>query len=224
MKQFLMLGCIVILSCNFINRNRFEKLIENATENLEKKKYEDAFDNIEKASKINSDTSIIYSLRGTLYFETKRYELSKIDFLKALTYNPKNTSYLFYLGLNYFSLERDDSALYYYDLAIDSKGDGEVYLEMNKEGPFGKYFQDDISMEVLRYYRGVSYYMVNRYNQAYRDFLFAKSKQYKVGNCFLYIGIMQIDLNNKVEGCKLFDSAMKHGNLDAKDYVERFCK
>jgi tetratricopeptide (TPR) repeat protein len=223
MKQFLILWCVFILSCNFIDRNRFEKLIENATENLEKKRYEDALDNIEKASQINSDTSVIYSLRGTLYFETKRYDLSKIDFLKALTYNPRNTSYFFYLGLNYFSLERDDSALYYYDLAIDSKGDGEVYLEMNKE-PFGKYFQDDISMEVLRYYRGISYYMVNRFNQAYQDFLFAKSKQYNVGDCFLYIGIMQIDLENKEEGCKMFDSAWKYGNLDAKRYKERFCK
>jgi len=201
-----------------------DKLINTAKSNIQKKDYDEALKNLNDAIAIYPDTTIIYSLKGKLFYEKHLFDSSKAAFRKVLDYNPKNTAAFFFIGLNYFNQDRNDSAIFYYNKAISTKSNDEVYIEINREGFFGKNYFDDIPMKIIRYYRGVSNYIIDNYRDAYSDFSFAINNKYSLGDSYLYLGIIEGDLKNDSLACKYINLAVKYGNDEAKKYLVEKCK
>lgn len=210
-------------SCQFNRLKRFEQLINTAKESLSNKKYDESLKCLNEAISIKPDSIVGYSLRGQLLYETKKFELSKKDFRTALSFNPESTASLFYLGINCFNLDQNDSAIFYYTKAISTKSEDSVYLEINNNGIFGKNYSEDISMKIIKYYRGVSYFMVNEYGNAFEDFLFSINQKYNIGDSYLYLGVMELDYKDSSRGCKYLRLAFENGCNIAQKYLQENC-
>src|SRR4051812_37286943 len=109
--------CLIFMSCGDMEMRKFDRLIKQATENLSREKYDEALAELNDAIDIKSDTNIVYLLRGQLFYETEKYEESKGDFQRAVTFNNQSTEALFYLGVNCANLQQHDSAILYYNRA-----------------------------------------------------------------------------------------------------------
>jgi hypothetical protein len=210
-------------SCNIHNEMKFKRLINEAKTDISNEQFDRGLKSINEAIKIEPDTMIVYSIRGELYYLTHKYDLAIKDFKTALSYQSSSQSY-FYIGLNFFNLDQDDSAIYYYNRAIQTMGTGEIYIEVNPAGPLGGRYTDDVPMEAIRYYRGVSSYLLGRYKDAHLDFRFSVSKNFNVGDSYLYMGIMEIDLENDSLGCKYLKLAVENRGTNAEKYLLEYCK
>ena len=198
---------------------RFKSLISSARENIKNKRYESADEDLIKAIDLRPDTAIGYVLRGKVFYFKEKNEQAKKELYKALTCDPNNTEALFYLGLSCSNLNQEDSAIIYYNKAIASKMVAGGYFELNK-----MYFREDVRMEALRFYRGVSYYFLEKYKEAYDDFTFALSKNYHKGLSYYYVGMMQYYADNNDLACKYLRLAVDNGDEVDKTILDKVCK
>jgi tetratricopeptide (TPR) repeat protein len=215
--------CLVFVSCED-KLEKFDVLIKGAKKDLAVQKYNPALDKLNDAIRIKPDTTIGYLLRGKLFYETHKYREAISDFQKVIQFNPRSTAGLFYLGLNNFQLDRDDSAITYYNKAYATKSSGDMYFEVNKGGIFGRNFNEDVDLQVICFHRAIAYLSQGNYKDAYLDFAFAIEKKYNVGRSYMYLGLMETDLKNFPLGCKYLNLAVENGEQEADKYLKERCK
>ena len=161
-----------------------------------------------------------YYIRGLSYYSMQEFEKALRDFKSVTDIDSINTTGLYYIGLTYFYLEKDDSSVFYYNKAIATKGTDTLYMEFNK--PYKELFED-ISMPLLRYKRGVAFYQLNNYSRALEDFEFALRHEIYKETCFLYIGLIALEKGNLRIACKYLQEAIKYGNKNAVKYLPQNC-
>jgi tetratricopeptide (TPR) repeat protein len=84
------------------SRNNFIKHLSEANRLFQQKRIFETLEEIEKASKIFSDSPELYNLRGSCFVEMRSFDKALADFKKALSYTKDNASIEFNVGEIYF--------------------------------------------------------------------------------------------------------------------------
>ncbi len=130
---------------------------------LEKRQYNKAISDFDKALKMNPGAAYAYHNRGRAYGEQCQYDLAISDYTKALEINPRYGDAYFNRGLAYHAKGQYDQAISDYTKA----------LEINP-GDAGTY-----------YARGFTYYFKKEYEKSWTDVKKAQSLGYSIHPKFL---------------------------------------
>lgn len=218
----LLLFLIICLSCS----NKEEVLnqrIDKINENIKNGNLRDALYMINESIKRYPDEVRFISLRGDVYYRMKNYTDSKSDYRMSMNINPNNVSIVFFVGLDNFFLEQYDSAVYYFNKAIALKGSDTAYIDYNPNSSINGYI-NDVSMVVIRYYRGISYFFNDDYKNSINDLNFSLSNNFNKGKCYFYFGLIESGLSNKDQACKYFNLALSNGISQAEKYITDSCR
>ncbi len=222
--QVLILVSIVTISCSYYDNFLFKKTLKKAIEYKKNEKYTEALSEISRAIKLNPTSIKALILRGIVYNDLEMYDKAMEDFITAEKLDNKSVIVNFYKGVTYYALEKLDSSVEAYNKAIQIKGSDTLYLEMNSEGLESELLRDDINMDVIRYYRGLSYYHRKEDIKALADFLFCVNHNFNLGNSLFYSGTIYLSLGQNSRGCQFLYKALSLGAEDAKSYLEKYCK
>jgi len=122
------------------------------------KNYEEAFEDISKAIRLDNFNPSYYYNRAYLLMNTKFYKKAIIDFNKAIILNPNSIKYFYNRGLSYFNSDDFENAILDMTKVLSLKeNDAEALL-----------------------YRGISYYHVGKYKLACEDLNRSESLGYNI--------------------------------------------
>jgi hypothetical protein len=216
---------LLFVQCNKIKKVRIDNKVKEAEKLQILGKYKDALIRINEALDIDSSVILPYIVKGKINTLIGNYSSSIQDFNKVLSLDPGNVLAYFQKGVTYSFKQSYDSSIYFYNEAIAQKGSDTLYFQLNHDNPLeNEDAKCDIDMPVIRYYRGCAFYEKKSYGNALNDFDFCISSGYNKKNSFFYIGIIYISMNLYDKGCLNLKLAIENGNLDAGEYLNRYCK
>ncbi|NJO25479.1 MAG: hypothetical protein HC867_06525 [Bacteroidia bacterium] len=222
--QILILVSIVTISCSYYDNFLFIKTLKKAIEHKKNERYTEALSEISRAIKLSPTSTKALVLRGIFIMILKCMIKPWKILLQQKKLDNKSVSVNFYKGITYYALEKLDSSVEAYNKAIQIKGSDTLYLEMNPEGLESELLGNDINMDVIRYYRGLSYYQRKEDIKALTDFLFCVNHNFNLGNSLFYSGAIYLSLGQNSRGCQFLYKALSLGAEDAKGYLEKYCK
>jgi tetratricopeptide (TPR) repeat protein len=213
---------MLLVGCNWSTTERNEYLLKKANEAQESSHDDQAIRLLDKGIQNDSNLLDAYILKGRILNKINKSGEALIVFRKAVQLDTRNTSSLYYLGTTYYLLEKNDSAISYLNKAMATKGGDSVYLEFNKNNPI--YAKTDIDMTAIRYARGLAYYYSSNDKNAAMDFLFCMGKNYRLPECYLFVGSLYVQDGLGSEGCEYLQKAFEYGKIEAKPFLEKYCK
>ena len=221
---FLILVINVIESCtNYNSRDSFHDNVVAALNYEKKGNYKEALDKINSAIEIDSSKSFAFVVRGKIRANLDDDLLAIEDFSHAIILNPKNTSAYFQKGISFSLLNKEDSAIAYFNYAIDTKKSGDFTFDIKNQEFLDLDEQTDVDMAILLFYRGLSFYESKKDSLALNDFNYSLNHGYSIGESQFYIGVILIS-QKKSEGCIYLKKAIENGNKDAGNYFNNYCK
>lgn len=91
---------------------------------LNQLKYEEALEVytncLNNFSRINAGDTEVLKARGNVYYLLKKYKESNEDYIDAIRFDAQDSNALYYIALNYYYLNDDESAEIYFDKAAQS--------------------------------------------------------------------------------------------------------
>lgn len=163
--------------------------------------YKEAVQDYKKALEINPDFINALTSLASLHAEMGNNEDAIKTISKAIDLHPK--SYLFYTKRGYY---QENSGKY--DLAI---------LDFTKALNIKKDYKNALSS------RSYCYQRIKEYQKSLDDLNKLLELKVDGSDTYNHIGITQMNLGNKTEACKNFNIAKNLGNLEAQNYLEKFC-
>jgi tetratricopeptide (TPR) repeat protein len=131
MKHFLHLIIVIsafTLSCT--DGKEHIRLYNRACDYEDKGEYEKSIELLSKAIEIKPSDIYSYNNRAWDYLEIGRKDLAHIDFKTILKYDPKNTAAIYGLGYICYLDSNYKKAVALFDLIIEIKGGGPLFLEL----------------------------------------------------------------------------------------------
>jgi tetratricopeptide (TPR) repeat protein len=139
--------------------------------------------------------------------------------------NKTNIYALYMLGVIYNEKQNFDSAILVLQNAINYKTQGSVVVDYRNEGLMKEKARYDVEYNELIYTQGLSHYYKRNLKQASNIFSFCISNNYRLGESYLFKGIITIETQkNYKEACKDIQLAEQYGNRNASMYKEKFCR
>lgn len=177
---------------------------------------------------IKNDSNCIEALltRADIFSSLNKIDSAKLAYLKVYLFYPSNVYTLYQLGMLYEGLGSNDSAAYYFKLALLNKVRDSAFIDYssNLKKLSDKDAKYDIPTIELIYQSGVCYYYLREMKLAEKNFDLCIVSNYMVGQSYIYRGSINFEMNNKVEACEDFKKALENGNEDANDYINKYCK
>lgn len=185
--------------------------------------YKEANHLLDKAIKKNNRFLEAYISRGANKAELKSFQEAIKDYEKVLTLDPQNTLALFNIANNYKRLERYDVAIRFYNKAFDSKGGEKMYLD-HYLNHFINSEDFDVPGYIIHFERGIAHYYKGNIEKAFSDFNISIKNDYKIGECYYWIGYIHISKGEMKLACESLNKAMQMGDQDAQLALNRYCK
>jgi lipoprotein NlpI len=175
---------------------------------------------------ISQDSLCVNALltRGDIFFDINNLSLAKQDYFKVLSLDSKNVYSLYQLGELFNVEEKYDSAILFFQKAIDLKSNGNFILDRTNENidPQAKY---DIEANEIMFARGLSFYYKRRLNDALNDFSYCIVHKYKLDKSYLYRAAILIELKSNLgAACSDLYEAKKNGSKEANMYIFKYCR
>jgi tetratricopeptide (TPR) repeat protein len=165
--------------------------------------------------------------RADLYVGVDSLILARNDYLKSLSFDPKNTYVFYQLGILWHLNNNEDSAIYFFEKAISTKKNNDTsvivdYHTINKNlsSELDKY---DIFYDEIVFQMAISYYYKRDIIQAIKNFNICIADQYNLSKVFIYRGAIYCEMNKPKFGCEDFSMAKKLGNMAADEYIKKYC-
>lgn len=219
-RLFLILMSLLLYSCT--NRQTAEEVINKALVYQEEGKFDQALKLVNRAVQMDSFSPTGYNKRGNIYLDLNDTIAAFADFTRAIHLDPKNTEALFNKGFVFSAQAKEDSAVAFYNLALKTKMHGGFLFRSNWES--NDDLVDDIPIEVIRYYRAMTYVALESYTLALGDLYYALSYQYEEAECQYYIGLILIKQGQKLLGCDYLKKSVANGLKDGEKYLSDYCK
>lgn len=216
---------IEISSCSErTSKSQFDEFVDKALRLEKKGDYKGALISIQEAIKIVPNKSNLYVFRGKLSYFMGDDKNALSDYSIAIEINPKNTSALFYKALSYSYLKMEDSAVHYFNKAIQSKTTEEGIIFEHQYNEYTA-LENRVNVEtsVLRYNRGVSLYELERDDDALNDFQFSLLSGYKEAECYSYLGIILLSKGDLEKGCEMLKNGVSLKDSIATSYYYKYC-
>jgi tetratricopeptide (TPR) repeat protein len=175
---------------------------------------------------ISKDSLCVNALltRGDIFFDIDSLNLAKQDYFKVLSLDSINVYSMYQLGQLFNVEEKYDSAIVFFQEAIDLKSNGNFILDRTNEkiDPQAKY---DIAANELMFSQGLSFYYKRRLNDALNDFTYCIVQKYKLDKSYLYRAAILIELkSDQGNACSDLYEAKKNGSKEADMYITKYCK
>ena len=164
--------------------------------------------------------------RADLLFSKGKVPKAISDYKIAISVDTGNIYAAYQLGMAYEVKEMHDTAIIFFQKAINSKSTGNGMMDypdrlkdLSREK--SKY---DIESTELMFRQGISFYYKKDMQNAYNNFNFCIIHGYKLEMAYLYRGSLYFQTRQKEKGCTDFMAAQKLGSKDAEKYLNRYCK
>jgi tetratricopeptide (TPR) repeat protein len=199
-----LLSAILISGCNLKNSDKVDILIFQAEKLQHCGNYEAAIELVDKAISLDKSLRELYYYRGILSMELKRFSEAIANFDIVLRKNSDHTSALFNKGVCFFYLERHDSAVALYNMALNTKTRNGVEENIIYNEFTSQLERVDVDSYIIRFYRGLSFYELERYEEALPDLKSAVGHNYEPEISYYCLGFIEMYLGNKNKGCSYF--------------------
>lgn len=166
-----------------------------------------------------------YLTRGDIYFSIDQSSNAKNDFQQVLRLDTANVYALYQMGLLYQYEGLHDSSIYVLNKAIKIKTHGNMlidYPQVTNELSTSDNKYDVESTEII-YRQGVNFYYKRNLELSKSYFNYCINSKYLLDKVYLYTGAISIELNDKKKACEYFLKAKDFGNIDALNYIEKYC-
>jgi len=166
-----------------------------------------------------------YLTRGDLFWHLDSTEQAKADYLKAISLSRNNVYAQYKMGLVYYYDDRFDSAIHFFQRAIDSKTHNGAVVDYPEyqEGLGSDENKYDIPYIEIIYKQGMSFYYKKAFKEAKENFSLCIEKYYMLSDSYLYRGAIFLETDDKKNACKDFVNAKKNGNKLANEYLQKYC-
>lgn len=222
MKQILIiLSILTFISCDFKSSADYN----NEAEKLEREgKYEEAISLLDKA--IEKDPENIYALinRGVDKSILGDYEGAIDDYTRIIEIDSNNGLAFLNRGKNKKRLEDYQGAIEDFEKAIKTKGGELIYMDKVENSFVETGFEFDVSMEEIRFERGIARYNIDSLKLAFDDFNFCIDKNFEKPASLYWRGIIYLAYGMNQEGCSDLKEAHKLGDPDAQEMINEYCK
>lgn len=194
--------------------------------------YEAAIPLFDKAIKKNPRLKDAYIQRGLCYENIKQDSLAINDYQKLLSFDPKNTTAFYYIGLCKYRQNKFEEAIEFYNKALFTKGipdqsdtsTVQIALDLNKNGILAEQAAFDVASAQIYYERGLAYYATQQIKRAYRDFQNCITQKYNLDECFYMSGLCLQAANKSDKAYDTFKQSPAYGNSMAKNQLDHLCK
>lgn len=172
-----------------------------------------------------------YIQKGVCFENLHQEDAAITEYQKLLSFDSKNTTALYYIGLCKYEQKKYGEAIDYFTKAFISKGalftsdssETGFTVDINKDGLLGDISNYDVPSHDLYYQRGLAYYSCGEIKKAYKDFLHCVSQGYYVGQSYYMIGLCWLAANNKDKACDAFKEGSFNGDSLATE-LYKSCK
>lgn len=164
--------------------------------------------------------NIAYNLEGQ-----KKYKEAIEVYNKILQKNHKLQDA--YFGKGYCCLQDSNyiSALYFFEHTKSLKFIGDFIFEENKDSPFAsEEAKHQVPIGQIYYQIGVTKYYMDSLKSSYENFGNSITYKYKIGDCYLWQGLIWISNDSVQRGCNFFQKALRMGEEDASRFIKKYCK
>ncbi|WEK37963.1 MAG: tetratricopeptide repeat protein [Candidatus Pseudobacter hemicellulosilyticus] len=151
---------------------------------------------------------------------------AKRDYTSVIKKKKNNTIALYSLGIMFYDEKNYDSALYYFDKAVSTKGFNGFVLDhpANDLLPVDSNAKYDVWSHEIFYYQGLAHYYKGSFQQAKAIFEYCISSGYQVGEAYLYCGGIAIQQGDTKGACEQFRMAKLFQCERAGEFITKFCK
>ena len=176
---------------------------------------------------ITSDSFCIdpYLTRGDLFWYLDSTHQAKADYLKAISLSRNNVYAQYRMGLVYYYDDKFDSAIHFFQQAIDSKTHNGAVVDYPdyREGLGSDENKYDIAYAEIIYKQAISFYYKGAFIEAKQNFGFCIERHYMLSDSYLYRGAILLEMNDKKSACQDFENAKKNRSKLANEYLENYC-
>lgn len=175
---------------------------------------------------ISNDSLCVNALltRADIFFDIDNLNLAKQDYFKVLSLDSTNVYSMYQLGELFNVEEKYDSAIVFFQKALDLKSNGNFILDRTNEeiDPKAKY---DIAANELMFSQGLSFYYKRRLNDALNNFTYCIFQKYRLDKSYLYRAAILIELkSDQGNACLDLYEAKKNGSKEADTYIAKYCQ
>ncbi len=184
-------------------------------------KYRESIRLLDKAIEKDDQYIAAYINRGADKSALEDYRGAIADFRKALAFDTSNMLALYYSGNSYKQMGDYKTAVKYYNWALGdySEETGKTtYIQLKMVGEF------DIESGAVYFDRGDAYYKLDSLRRAYNDISRALENNYRVADCYLYIGYIYLSTGQAPSACEYFQKSRHFGGEYAAEAIGKYCR
>jgi tetratricopeptide (TPR) repeat protein len=188
-------------------------------------KYKEAIPLLNKA--IEKDARNIRALldRAVDYSELKDYKNAIGDYSAVIKIDSNNALAFLNRGKNRKRLNDFVGAITDFNHAIATKGGEMIYTNKVENNFIDNGFEYDVSMEEIKFERGIAFYNIDSLKRAFDDFNFCISKKFLLSDSYYWRGLILLNTTNlKKVACKDLNKSKELGNTDAEALIVKYCK
>ncbi|MFC5409871.1 tetratricopeptide repeat protein [Larkinella bovis] len=227
---FLLIG-LVFQACT----SSADKLAE-ARALMQQGKFREAITPLNAAVEADAKNHEAFNSRGVAYFELKDYENALLDYEQAIQLNSEFYKPYYNRAKLKTARGETDSALKDYAEAIRRAPEmSDIYLDRgqlyansgNLETAlmdFDKAIQLDSTNSLAYFNRGNIRFQQDEFAQALDDFAKTVQLDPKFGKAFNALGVTQVMLNQRENGCLSLKQAKQLGYTEAEAYITEYCQ
>jgi tetratricopeptide (TPR) repeat protein len=178
-----------------------EAYVSRAMTKSNVKRYDEAFEDYNKAIKMDSNNYICFIERGNLYFKLNKFNEAAQDFKASTTINAESYLGYYNAALSYARLNQVDTALVYINKAIEKNA---------KQA--NSFIQ-----------RGTIYFKKGNFSAALNDFSKVVELDPKNQLAYFNRGIAKIKLSRNDEACEDLRAAQNLGYQQATNVIRQYC-
>ena len=197
-----------------------------------KRDYRSAILLFDKEIKKKTKLKEAYIQRGLCYESINQIDSAINDYKILVSFDPTNTTALYYIGLCKYEQKQFNEAIVYYNKAIATKGGASTsdtsrshfILDINNDGLLGNFAPFDVPSHDIFYQRGLAYYSSKQIKKAYEDFQNCIQQNYYVGQSYYMVGLCWLTAGKKDKACEAFKQGSFNGDSLATKELNETCK
>ena len=180
---------------------------------------------LNKMAKTDSLCKDIYLTRGDILLASdETTDLAKQDYQKCLILDSNNIYSLYSLGVLYQILDKYDSSIYYFQIALNKKSYKNVVINYHQDSNLS----DDISKYDIEYNRivyglGESYYYKGELRSALINFNVCIKNNFFLAKSYLFRGSIHLESKRQEKACEDFNLSLLYGNQEAATFIKEYC-
>lgn len=222
--SYLLVG---FLGCSSNNKmtcqEAFELCIKSKREKFD---HNDLLEKVANLVKSEPQCEIAYLLKADLLFECDSFQQALNAYTDLSKFKNFYSLANFRIGKIYSYLDKEDSAIHYYENVIRFKTVNNVVADFNNDIRPENYknLEIDIPYNEIVFNLALSLYYLGRYSEAKIKFDECIQLGYLLNESFLYRGVIYLTLNKNMLACSDLLIAKQMGNKVAESYIEKYCK